>query len=168
VQHRFEWRYLVGFVHPATGRTVFHLATTVSIALFEAELEACARQVGASITKQIVLVQGGAGWHSSVKLRVPDRLHVLFLPAYSPQLQPAEHLWPLTNTALANRHFASVDKLEEAQFARCRALQGGPISSAGRPASTGGPAASRNDRVPGECRRTVCADADDTAGSLSA
>ncbi len=31
VQHRYEWRYLVGFVHPASGRTLFHLATSVSI-----------------------------------------------------------------------------------------------------------------------------------------
>ena len=38
VQHRYEWRYLVGIVHPASGRTVFHLATSVSISLFEAEL----------------------------------------------------------------------------------------------------------------------------------
>jgi DDE superfamily endonuclease len=74
VQHRFEWRSLVGFVHPASGRTVFHLATTVSIPLFEAELEAFARQVGASPTKQVVLVLDRAGWHSSVKLRVPDYL----------------------------------------------------------------------------------------------
>ena len=34
VRHRFAWRYLVGFVHPASGRTLFHLATSVSIALF--------------------------------------------------------------------------------------------------------------------------------------
>src|SRR5690348_11260458 len=26
VQHRFAWLWLVGFVHPASGRTVFHLA----------------------------------------------------------------------------------------------------------------------------------------------
>jgi transposase len=38
VQHRYEWRYLVGLVHPASGRTVFHLATSVSVPLFEAEL----------------------------------------------------------------------------------------------------------------------------------
>ena len=37
---------------------------------------------------------------------VPDHVHLLFLPAYSPELQPAEHLWPLTNTVLVNRHFA--------------------------------------------------------------
>jgi hypothetical protein len=29
VQHRFAWRYVVGFVHPASGRTFFHLATSV-------------------------------------------------------------------------------------------------------------------------------------------
>jgi transposase len=126
VEHRFAWRYLVGFVHPASGRTVFHLASTVSLRLFETELEAFARAVGAGLTKQIVLVLDRAGWHASVRLRVPDHVHLLFLPAYSPELQPAEHLWPLTDTALVNRHFADLDALEEAQSARCVALQGQP------------------------------------------
>jgi transposase len=55
VEHRYDWRYLVGFVHPASGRTVWHLATTVNIELFSVELEAFAHEVGASPTKQIVL-----------------------------------------------------------------------------------------------------------------
>ncbi|HEV8191951.1 MAG TPA: IS630 family transposase, partial [Ktedonobacterales bacterium] len=126
VQHRFAWRYLVGFVHPASGRTVFHLAplpTTVSISVFEVELAAFARQVGASPRKQIVLVLDRAGWHSSAHLRVPEHVHLLFLPPYSPELQPAEHLWPLTNAALINQHFATIEELEDAQFVRCAALQ---------------------------------------------
>jgi hypothetical protein len=61
VQHRFESRYLVSFVHPASGRTVWHLATTVNIALFSVELDAFAHEVGASPSKQIVLVLDGAG-----------------------------------------------------------------------------------------------------------
>jgi transposase len=126
VQHRFAWRYLVGFVHPASGRTIFHLATTVSIPVFEVELAAFARQVGASPTKQIVLVLDRAGWHTSVRLRVPDHVHLLFLPPYSPELQPAEHLWPLTNAALVNQHFATIEDLEDAQFVRCIALQQRP------------------------------------------
>jgi DDE superfamily endonuclease len=126
VQHRYEWRYLVGFVHPASGRTLFHLATSVSIPLFEAELAAFAAAVGASPHKQIVLVLDRAGWHSTQRLRVPDHVHLLFLPPYSPELQPAEHLWPLTNTALHNRHFATIDDLEDAQAARCVALQAHP------------------------------------------
>jgi transposase len=123
VQHRYAWRYLVGFVHPSSGRTVFHLAPSVSVLLFEAELAAFAHAVGASPSRQIMLVLDRAGWHSTQRLRVPDHLHVLFLPPYSPELQPAEHLWPLTNTVLANRHFASVEELEDAQATRCVALQ---------------------------------------------
>ena len=126
VQHRFAWRYVVGFVHPASGRTVFHLATSVNIPLFEAELAAFARAAGAGPHKQIVLVLDRAGWHTSLRLRVPEHVHLLFLPPYSPELQPAEHLWPLTNAVLINRHFATIDELEEVQLARCVALQHQP------------------------------------------
>jgi transposase len=126
VQHRYDWRYLVGFIHPASGRTCFHLATTVSIPLFKVKLAAFARAVGASPTKQIILVLDRAGWHKSVRLRVPEHVQLLFLPPYSPKLQHAEHLWPLTNTALVNRNFTSIEELEDAQAARCVALQARP------------------------------------------
>jgi transposase len=104
----------------------------VNIPLCEAELAAFATAVGASPTKQIVLVLDRAGGHKTHRLRVPDHVHLLFLPPYSPELQPAEHLWPLTNTVLVNRHFASIDDLddlddrEDAQAARCVALQARP------------------------------------------
>ncbi len=129
MQHRYDWRSLVGFVHPASGRTIFHLAhlpTTVSIALFEVERAAFAQAVGVSPTKQIILVLARAGWHTSLRLRVPEHVHLLFLPAYSPELQPAAHLWPLTNTALVNRQFATIDELEDAQAERGVALQARP------------------------------------------
>jgi transposase len=71
-----------------------------------------------------VLVLDRAGWHSAQRLRVPDHVHLLFLPPYSPELRPAEHLWPLTNSALVNRHFVSIEELEDAQAARCVVLQG--------------------------------------------
>jgi Winged helix-turn helix/DDE superfamily endonuclease len=69
VQHRFAWCYLIGFVHPASGRTYFHLATTVSIPVFEVELAEFARQVGASARKQIVLALDRAAWHTSPSTR---------------------------------------------------------------------------------------------------
>jgi transposase len=126
VQHRYEWRYLVGFVHPASGRTLFHLATRVSLPLFAAELAAFARQAGAGPKKKMVVVLDRAGWHTSLRLRVPDHVYLHFLPPYSPELQPAEHLWPLTNAPLVNRQFASIEELEEAQAQRCVALQAQP------------------------------------------
>jgi transposase len=74
-----------------------------------------------------VLVLDRAGWHSTQRLRVPDHVHLLFLPPHSPELQPAEHLWPLTNTVLVNRHSASIEELEDAQAERCVALQARPV-----------------------------------------
>jgi hypothetical protein len=58
-----------------------------AIPQFEVELAAFARAVGASPTKQIVLVldrAGWAGWRTSVHLRVPDHAHLLFLPPLFP------------------------------------------------------------------------------------
>jgi hypothetical protein len=103
---------------------VWHLATTVNIELFSVELDAFAQQVGAGPSKQIVL--DGAGWQESPRVRVPEHVHLLFLPPHSPELQPAEHLWPLTTSVLINRHFASIEELEDAQAERCVALQARP------------------------------------------
>src|SRR5258707_11674407 len=123
LEQRYAWRYVVGFVHPTSGRTVWHLATTRDIRVFSVELDAFAQQAGASSIKQIVLVLDGAGWHESPKVRVPEHVHLLFLPPHSLELQPAEHLWPLTNTVLVNRHFMSIEELEDAQAERCVALR---------------------------------------------
>src|SRR5262249_28138405 len=85
--------------------------------------------------------------HTSPRLRVPDHVHLMFLPPYSPELQPAEHLWPLTNTVLATCHFATIDVLEDAQAERCVALQSrpDPVRSSPPPCSHGGQSASAND-----------------------
>jgi hypothetical protein len=139
VQHRYDWAPWArsGGLRPSrldlpTGGTAFHLGTRVSIPLFAGELEAFARQVGASPTKQIVLVLDRAGWHSSRKLRVPDHLHLL-LPvllaavlARTPTGRAPLGSGPLTNTVLHNRHFATIDELEDAQAQRCVALQAHP------------------------------------------
>lgn len=126
VEHRYQWRYLVAFAHPASGRSVWHLASGVSTALFAAELAAFAEAVGAGPRKQIVLVLDGAGWHTSPKLAVPEHVHLLVLPPHSPELNPAEHLWPLSDPPLVNAHFATIEDLEEAQLVRCAALQERP------------------------------------------
>lgn len=126
VQTRYQWRYLVGWVHPATGETQWHWADTVNLALFSAELAAFAQQVGAGPHRQIALILDGAGWHHSPRLAVPAHVHLIPLPPYSPELQPAERLWVYSDTPLVNVHFPDLAALEEAQMARCMALQTDP------------------------------------------
>ncbi len=85
-------------------------------------LEHFAREVRAGKRKRILLVLAQAGWHTSKELRVPEGIHLEFLPASSPELQPAERVWPLSNEGVANRHFEQIEDLEEALIERCVAL----------------------------------------------
>ena len=39
-----------------------------------------------------VIIMDGAGWHKSGALKVPKNLSILFLPPYSPELNPDEYL----------------------------------------------------------------------------
>lgn len=57
-----------------------------------------------------------------LKLKFQMAFIVTFLPAHSPELQPAERLWPLTNEAVANHSFETLEQLELVLFQRCRAL----------------------------------------------
>jgi hypothetical protein len=50
----------------------------------------------------------------------------LYVPPYSPALQPAERLWRLSDEALVNRHFVTLAELAQAQEARCRVLHTDP------------------------------------------
>ncbi|EKD09043.1 hypothetical protein SPLC1_S204440 [Arthrospira platensis C1] len=72
--------------------------------------------------QHIMLVVDQAGWHISKNLKVPEGLHLMFLPSHSPELQPAERLWPLVDEPIANRSFENLDQLEELLCARCRSL----------------------------------------------
>lgn len=126
-QHpRYQWRYLSGFVHPASGQTQWHLSSGVSLALCASSLSHFAQQVGAGPDKEVLVVLDQAGWHTSRRLVIPDHLHLLPLPAYSPELQPAEHLWHFSDTPLVNARPADLDALDTLQLDRCLALQTDP------------------------------------------
>ena len=94
---RYEWLYLYGFVHPDTGEVVWFVCSTVDTELLGAVLAAFAEEVGAGKGKLVILVLDNAGWHVSGDLVVPPGIGLAFLPSYTPELQPAEHLWPLAD-----------------------------------------------------------------------
>ena len=121
-RHRYEWLYLYGFVHPGTGEVVWFVCSTVDAELLGAVLAAFAAAVGAGEGKLVILVLDNAGWHVSGDLVVPPGIELAFLPSYTPELQPAEHLWPLADEAVANKHFASLKDLDAALSERCRTL----------------------------------------------
>ncbi len=126
VHHRYEWTYLYAFAHPNTGEVHWLILPTVNAEAFSLALESFAREVGVGKRKRILLVLDGAGWHKAKKLRVPEGIHLDLLPSHSPELQPCERLWPLSDEAVANRHFEEIGDLEEALVGRCVALRNRP------------------------------------------
>lgn len=126
--HKYRWLYVWGFVHPASGRVEWWLANRVGVALLQRVLDAFADSVGAGAEKTVIIVLDNAGWHVSRRLRLPDGIRLCFLPPYTPELQPAEHLWPLTDEAIANTAFETLDDLAETLDRRCAALTDDPAT----------------------------------------
>jgi transposase len=125
VYPRYEWLYVVAFVHPESGSTSFWLIPEVSKASFLLVLHAFAAEQGVGEKKRIVLVLDNAGWHVDEE-EVPEEVVLDFLPPYSPELQPAERLWTLCDEPLVNRSFSTLEELEEVLGARCVELSNMP------------------------------------------
>lgn len=122
VHWHFQWLWLYGFVHPESGETYWWILPKVNIKLFNRVLADFAQHFGVGKYKRIVLAIDQAGWHTSELVEVPEGIHLMLLPSHSPELQPAERLWPLTNEPIINEFFETLDDLEQALFKRCRAL----------------------------------------------
>ena len=53
-----------------------------------------------------------AGWHNSQDLRVPKNIELVYLPAYSPELNPVERLWQwLKRHSLRNQFHANLESV---------------------------------------------------------
>lgn len=112
VRPRYQWLYVVSFVHPQTGRTVWWTVSKLDAAVFSALLRAFAEELGLGPTRQVLLVLDGAGWHTAGDVVCPPGVELLLLPAYSPELQPAEHLWEVVDEGLVNQCFLSLAALQ--------------------------------------------------------
>ncbi len=125
---------------PQSGETYFWILPYVNKELFLQVVKDFAREFNLSENQQILLVLDGAGWHVSKEIiqNLPSGLHLEFMPAYSPELQPAEsappaprsprrkdgasRLWPIVDEPLANRSFVNLEELEQVLYKRCQVI----------------------------------------------
>jgi hypothetical protein len=126
VERHYEWLYVYGFVRPSTGQSWWCLLPRVTTDAFALALAAFARDEGIDAAHRALLVVDQAGWHVSPGLVVPEGVDLAYLPAYSPELQPAERLWLLVDEPLANHAVPTIAALEEVLVARCRTLEADP------------------------------------------
>lgn len=61
---------------------------------------------------KIIILDNGA-FHKASTLEVPNGIALLFLPPYSPELNPAEKVWRWIKDRLANQVFKTLDLLSD-------------------------------------------------------
>jgi hypothetical protein len=108
---------------PESGAVFWMILPTVNTELFSLALgeEFAKEEVGAGADNKriLLLVVDQAGWHTGGEVQIPQGIELEFLPNGSPELMPAQRLWPLTNEALANGLFEEIGEIEEALVQRC-------------------------------------------------
>jgi len=75
----------------------------------------------------ILMLMDGAGWHRGKALAVPRNMALLFLPPYSPELNPVEHIWDhIRENWFSNEVFNSIQAVEDQLERSLAALERDP------------------------------------------
>lgn len=128
VDERYEWLWLYAATHPRTGRVFWLVLPRLDSACVQLFLDAFAKEYAAK-GKRLVLVWDGAPAHRAAALKVPERISLVSLPAYTPELNPSERVWPLVKEGVANRAHESLDELEQKVCSRCQNISAAEISA---------------------------------------
>lgn len=128
VDPRYEWLWVYAAAHPRSGRVFWLILPHLSAEMAQVFLDEFA---GAHATpgKRIVLVWDGAPAHRAKKLRVPERINLVTLPAYTPELNPTERLWPLVREGVANCAHETLAALEDEVCGRCQRITAAQVTA---------------------------------------
>lgn len=81
-----------------------------------------------NLSGKIILIMDQAGWHKN--LNVPSNIEIIFLPPYSPELNPVERLWKhIKDGILKNRVYSTLDILENHLIEYLKSLPSDTIKS---------------------------------------
>ena len=103
--------YVFAAVAPEAGLMTALVLPSANTAMMNLFLE----HVSQSFKNYFLVMQvDQASWHRSKELIVPANIRLIEQPAYSPEVNPVEHLWEeLREKYLHNRLFSSLDPLVE-------------------------------------------------------
>jgi transposase len=110
VTHTVDSFYLYGAVEPTTGASFFLELPHLNTQMFQVWVDGFAAAFPESFT--IVVLDNGA-FHKAKTLRWPANAVPVFLPPYSPQLNPRERLWRDQKDKLAALLATTLDELSD-------------------------------------------------------
>src|SRR5262249_27171108 len=116
---RYQWLYVYGFVHPASGRNLELILPAANTDRMALALEEFARWADPDGSKLLVALVDNAGLHVRQRQGVPPNAARHPLRPCTPDLQPAEPLWPLVREAVANEGFDDLEAMQVPLVGRC-------------------------------------------------
>lgn len=107
--HIREYRYVYGAVEPLTGDSCFLIMPYCNTVCMNVFLE----HLSASYPDDyIILVCDGAAWHKSSTLKVFPNIELMFIPPYTPEMNPIEQIWKeLRARGFHNEVFQTLEKV---------------------------------------------------------
>ena len=106
----FESLYLFGAFSPLTGDHFELEMPHCNADNFQLFLNAFAQQAADEF--KILLLDNGA-FHKAQKLILPDNIALLFIPPYSPELNPAEKIWWKMKRAFSGKLHKTLDNVSD-------------------------------------------------------
>jgi transposase len=106
-----EYIYVYAVVAPKEGKMTSLILPAADTSMMNLFLE----HVSRIYSEYFLVIQvDQAGWHSSKELIVPENIRLILQPAYSPELNPVEHLWEeIREKAFYNRVFPSLQAVTD-------------------------------------------------------
>jgi len=109
-QMEFQWGYLWAEINVLTGGVNVWLLPEMNGTTLSRVVARMPEKWG----NNVALVWDNAGAHKTAAKHLPGGMKVIFLPAYSPELNPVERFFQELRRKIANRLFSSLQELEDA------------------------------------------------------
>ena len=125
--HIREYRYAYGAVEPMTGEGCFLVLPYCNTNCMNVFLNHLSESYS---NDRIILVCDGAAWHKANALIVPENISIVFIPPYTPEMNPIEQIWKeIRKIGFRNEVFHTLDKVVERLCKSICALSADTIKS---------------------------------------
>ena len=109
VNPRYTSVYLYGAVEPLTGERFFLEFSHLTSECFQCFLEKFSEVFHESLN---LLVLDKGRFHQANALKIPENVVLLFLPPYSPELNPIERLWQDLKAKLFTQSYKTLEAMQ--------------------------------------------------------
>lgn len=109
-QHKFENTYLYGAFSAINGESLMLELPYCNTECFQLFLNEFSKQ---KPTELKVVVLDNGRFHKSKRLIIPENIVLIFLPPYSPELNPAEKIWWFIKQEFVCKSFSDINCLSK-------------------------------------------------------